>query len=291
MADFEEAAERLRNADLSFVDRTDAVKELSRMGTPQAVEVLAEVVGDSERMVREEAVRALGKIATPETVPALIKVLETGEESMQRYAAEALGEMRAGEAWEALQSAAASSSWSLQSTAKNALEKIGDPPKAKRPPPVPADEMIMQLPSTPAAAPERMEPAGILRKAIEGTDYALKERTAGEKYSVVVPLPGGRSQKVYVTIGGTDSDGAGLICIYTVCGPATPKNYEWALRRNMKISFGSFALADHSGKRMFVMVNTLLAEATEPVELQKSIDTLARHGDQLEELLTGKDVR
>ena len=291
MADFEENAEKLRNSDLSFIDRTDAVKELSRFGTPQAVAVLAEVVGDPERMVREEAVRALGKIATPETVPALIKVLETGEESMQRYAAEALGEMGAGEARETLQKAAESSDWSLKSAATTALEKIGEPPREASAPSMPADEMVMQLPSSPVAVPERMEPAEILRKAIEGTDYALEERSKDGSYSVTVPLSGGRSQKVYVTIGGTDGDGSGLICVYTVCGPATPKNYEWVLRRNMKISFGSFAVADHSGKRMFVMVNTLLAEATEPIELQKSIDTLARHGDQLEELLTGKDVR
>jgi hypothetical protein len=39
------------------------------------------------------------------------------------------------------------------------------------------------------------------------------------------------------------------------------------------------------------MVNNLMAEATSPLELRKSISYLAKHGDSLERALSDEDVR
>ena len=105
-----------------------------------------------------------------------------------------------------------------------------------------------------------------------------------------MPLPHGRKQKVYVRADGKDDQGSPLICVYTVCAPATKDHFEKALRYNMRMSFGALAINDHANDSFLVVVDTLLADAAQPVELRKSIDSVAKHGDKIERVLTGKDV-
>ena len=101
----------------------------------------------------------------------------------------------------------------------------------------------------------------------------------------------GRKQKVYVRGDSTDASGSPLICVYTVCAPATKANYEYALRYNMRMSFGALAVNDHGENSYLVIVDTLLAQAAQPIALRKSIDSVAKHGDKMEQSLTGQDVQ
>ena len=103
-------------------------------------------------------------------------------------------------------------------------------------------------------------------------------------------LPDRRKQTVYVGPAGEDSEGSPLICAYTICGPADPKHYEWALWSNVQRTFGAMAIVDHDGQKLFVLRDTFLFDTVKPVALRKCIANLAKHGDRLEKTLTGMDV-
>jgi len=295
MADLDELVQTLRDPSTSFIQRVDAVRGLSELESPDVVAALLEAIDDGERMVREESVKALGKLRAREAVTALVQVLEGREESMQRYAAEALGQIGGGEAKMALTKAAESDSWMVKNAAKDALKDIreeeAEREAVEETTPLPAGEQGADQSSETPNSTAVGEAGDVVERTLKGSAFEWERDPDGLRYVVRVPLPDGRSQKVYITKGGEDSDGAPLLNMYTACGPATPQNYEWALRRNMKLSFGAFAVADHGKERLFVMVDTHLEDSTEPEVLMKSIMTLARHGDRLEQTLTKKDRR
>ena len=68
------------------------------------------------------------------------------------------------------------------------------------------------------------------------------------------------------------------------------KKLEYALRYNMRMSFGALAINDHGDEGFLVIVDTLLAQTAQPIALRKSIDSVAKHGDKMEKQLTGQDV-
>jgi hypothetical protein len=142
-----------------------------------------------------------------------------------------------------------------------------------------------------ALAP-RIDYRRLIDMALEGTPYEFIPDTDGKKHHRIhVPLREGRKQTVYLVADTLDSESAPLICLYTICGPANGVHHEELLKRNMRLSYGAYAIAEHRGERYFVMVNNLMAEATSPLELRKSISYLAKHGDSLERALSDEDVR
>lgn len=146
-----------------------------------------------------------------------------------------------------------------------------------------------------AAAPVQAAPAealsdeGLVQAAVQGSDIEVEPRSGGAV--LTVSLKGGRQQRVTVSFGAKDSDDAPLVVIYTECGPAEAKNFEWALRQNLRMAFGAVAIRDRGGEPAFVMVNTHLRCAVTPEELRKSVLLLARKGDKLEKALTKGDER
>jgi hypothetical protein len=118
-------------------------------------------------------------------------------------------------------------------------------------------------------------------------------RTTFEKthagYSFAVSLPSGRKQRVDMMLSLKDSDGAPLVALYTECGPATPDKYEWALKTNLKIPFGAFALRETAQGTRFVMVDAYLRESATQHQLRRAIEMLAKRADALQETLSGSD--
>ena len=127
---------------------------------------------------------------------------------------------------------------------------------------------------------------GLVREALADTDIAIKAR--GERIACRVELPGDRHQEVQV-LAARDPDGEPLIGFYTECGPADPARYEWALRKNVSIPFGRYAIRKSEGKSIFVMVSVLPRQHVEPMDVLKTIRTLAARGDRLEKYLREED--
>ena len=166
MEEFAELTGKLQDPEAKYSDRLDAVRKLTEMGSPEAVEALAEATVHEERYVRMEAVRALGQIGLPEGAGPLISVLEGDDEALQRYAAEGLGEIGGREARDALRKAAEGASWTVQNAAEKALKQIGETTDSDDggdyrelvatstewehgPPPEPEQEPVVEAPENP----------------------------------------------------------------------------------------------------------------------------------------------
>ncbi|MCD4785391.1 MAG: hypothetical protein K8T10_16350 [Candidatus Eremiobacteraeota bacterium] len=128
----------------------------------------------------------------------------------------------------------------------------------------------------------------LLLKVVDGTRITHTDTEEG--FELVVPLPGDRKQKVYITANRRDSDGEVIFQIFTTCSKAQLLMYEPALRMNMDLDYGALAIKEINGKDFLVIVDTQLAGTAQARELEKSIITIAEAGDELENILTGKDI-
>jgi len=102
-------------------------------------------------------------------------------------------------------------------------------------------------------------------------------------------LAEGRHQLVRVRFGKADVEGAPMVIVYSVCGPAKTDRYEWALNKNMVMPYAALAIHDVDGVASFVVVNSLLHADVSPEGLRKTITTIAQRADDVERILTGKD--
>jgi len=127
----------------------------------------------------------------------------------------------------------------------------------------------------------------LVRAATQGTDIDVT--VEGEKVSCRVPLTAGRFQNVQV-LPAKDPDGEALIAFYTECGPDDPSKYKWALRKNLFIPHGRYALRKVGEENMFVMVEILPRHSTHTDDVLKTVRTLAEKGDRLEKFLREEDL-
>lgn len=129
----------------------------------------------------------------------------------------------------------------------------------------------------------------LIQSFIEGTEIACVEIDEG--YELVIPQPGRRRQKVYITTDRRDSDGEDIYQIFTVCTEAAPNLFEFALRANMEMDYGAMAIKDIFGQDFLVIVDTQLVRTAQAAEIEKSALALAELGDDIEQILTGEDIR
>lgn len=115
-----------------------------------------------------------------------------------------------------------------------------------------------------------------------GSDTAFRFRLS---------LDEGRSQKVNVYFGREHPEGGELVVIYSECGPASSSLHEKALRKNMSLAAGAFAIRDVDGQPQFVLVDTMLAAAVTPSVLAKKIESIASQADSVEKTLAKEDTR
>jgi hypothetical protein len=112
---------------------------------------------------------------------------------------------------------------------------------------------------------------------------------ANSEYGANVTLPDGRTQQVWIDLSQQDSSDRPLVQLSTPCGQADEKLYESALKLNMSIPHGAIALAELDGALCFAMANSHLRETVHPEDIAESILSLAKHGDSLEQSLSGED--
>lgn len=131
--------------------------------------------------------------------------------------------------------------------------------------------------------------ARMIEAALKGIDKKVEPRSYG--YRVEVPLLGDRRQFVRIAYERSDFEDDKLIIIYTVCGPAAPDHYKWALKMNRKLDHGKLCIGkDAEGGDCFLMMQTLMERTADVAELRKAVLTIAEKGDRIESLITGMDV-
>lgn len=239
-----------------FRTRARAQDRLIDLGA-SAVEPLIQALTDRSEAVRWSAVRCLGEIGDLRAAPPLVRLLS--DESIKGAAAEALQSLTGEKlgpdsgAWEA---------WLHGQTTGRAKEE------------------------TPGSAERDRQ---FLAEALKGLDATVS--TAKDGYAAVIGLENGRSQKVRIVLGKTDTDGCPIIICYSECGPARPEVFEWALRKNLTMPYGALGIRDSQSGPVLVMFNTHLKESTSTKELRKSVLAIARRADSVEKALTRQDVR
>ncbi len=222
---------------------------------------------------RAAARRRLVLIGEP-AVPALIEALESPIEGVAWSAATTLGDIRAEEAVEALERAL--SSPEVADAARIALTRITGQDHSGA-----ADSKAAR--ST-AAATAGMLSDEELARALSSRTVSCRSHSTG--CSITVELPRGRTQKVEMMLSLKDSDGEPLVAFYTECGTGDPERYEWALKANLRIPFGAFALRETSSGAKLVMVDAYLRGSTTVRQLARAVEMLARHGDDAEKMIS-----
>jgi hypothetical protein len=250
-----ENIERLIKDLANFRTRARARAALVDMGA-EAVEPLIEALSSNREAVLWAVIQSLGDIGDERAIEPLVGLLEKGR--MNEAAARSL--------------------------AKITNQNLGEDPAAWR-------KWLEEKTGEVKAAPRPEVPATeeeLLTQVVAGTPLRYTKTPEGG-YQIVVPVEEGRSQVVKILFGSKDAEGEELVVVYTECGPATEKNYEWALRQNLRMSYGAVALRVAEDKKTFVMVNTHLRRMAEAEEVKKSVFTLAQRADAVEKALTKRD--
>ncbi len=134
-----------------------------------------------------------------------------------------------------------------------------------------------------------------LRTAENLIEAALKEEGLGydkdrDRYVIRVGLETGRTQVVFVEPRLDTTFRRRVISVSSICCPASDGFYEQALELNRSIPRGAIALDHIAGKRQFVVADSLHQATCEPEDIRQSISSVAQHADQIEMLLTNRDL-
>ncbi len=110
-----------------------------------------------------------------------------------------------------------------------------------------------------------------------------------DRFRVVLPVPGDRIQEVYIeaTHG---RQGERLLSVFSVCAPADPKYYEFALKLNAKLTHGGISVREFNGQPMFVMARAFMRGNVTPADLRAAVLEIARRSDRVEQELNGTDL-
>ncbi|MHC5537572.1 serine/threonine-protein kinase [Singulisphaera rosea] len=131
------------------------------------------------------------------------------------------------------------------------------------------------------------ETESLVRESVEGLDCFIQG--GRDHYRILFSLPNDRLQEVYVEVTQRDEEGRRL-SIFSVCGPADPKHFEFALRMNAKLTFGSLSIRSVDSQPMFVMTRTFLRDRVSALDIRAALLEIARRGDHVEQLLSSVDL-
>ena len=231
--------------------RFSAKNELIKKGQ-EAVGPLIDALGSPLAAVRWSAASVLGTVRAKDAVPRLIESLK--DPDVADTAADSLGQITG------LQLGQSYDRW------KRWLE-TGETGAVEQPSAALTDEQFID-------------------QVIAGTSISASQTERGWVLRVAFD---NRHQDVTVNLHAKDPGGKPLITIYTRCGKADPKLYEWALRQNVRLPAGSIAVADIERSAEFVVVDVHERETVTPELLRTAVKRVAQAGDQIESALSKAD--
>ena len=134
---------------------------------------------------------------------------------------------------------------------------------------------------------QMLDTESLVRESVEGLDCFVQG--ARDRYRILFKLPNDRLQEVYLEVGqGRHSDR--LLTIFSVCCPADPAHYEFALKLNAEMTYGGLSIREVNGTPMFVMSRTCARAHVDPIEIRATLREIARRSDGVEQQLTHADV-
>jgi serine/threonine-protein kinase len=127
---------------------------------------------------------------------------------------------------------------------------------------------------------------GLVRESAEGLGCFIQGHR--DTFRLIVPLPDDRLQEVVVEAS-EDTNQDPVLSVFSVCGPADPAYFAYALRLNGQLTYGSISVHDVLGNPMFVMSRTFARDTVLPEDLRNAIVEIARRSDRIEKKLTRLD--
>jgi eukaryotic-like serine/threonine-protein kinase len=127
----------------------------------------------------------------------------------------------------------------------------------------------------------------LLRESVEGLDCFIQG--ARDQFRILFKLPNDRLQEVYLEVGQNRHDER-LLSVFSVCCPAEPRHYEFALKLNAEMTYGGLSIRDVNGQAMFVMTRTFPRGHVHPEAIRAALVDIARRSDWVEQQLTHADV-
>ncbi len=128
---------------------------------------------------------------------------------------------------------------------------------------------------------------GLLRESVEGLDCFIQG--ARDHFRILFKLPNDRLQEVYLEVGPNRHDER-LLTVFSVCCPADPRHYEFALKLNAEMTYGGLSIREVTGQPMFVMTRTFPRGHVHPDAIRSALVDIARRSDWVEQQLTHADV-
>ncbi|WP_406696496.1 serine/threonine-protein kinase [Singulisphaera sp. Ch08] len=131
------------------------------------------------------------------------------------------------------------------------------------------------------------ETESLVRESVEGLNCFIQG--GRDNYRILFELPNDRLQEVYLEV--TQDDlGQRILSVFSVCGPGDPKHYEFALKLNDKLIYGSLSIRNVNGQPMFVMTRTFARDLVSAADVRSALLEIARRADHVEMQLTNADL-
>jgi serine/threonine-protein kinase len=127
----------------------------------------------------------------------------------------------------------------------------------------------------------------LIRESLEGVDCFVQG--GRDHFRVLFQLPGDRLQEVYLEVT-ENKQGERLLSVFSVCGPASPGHFEFALKLNAKLTYGSLSIRTVNGQGMFVMTRTFARDRACSADIRAALLEIARRADRVEQQLTNSDL-
>ncbi len=122
------------------------------------------------------------------------------------------------------------------------------------------------------------------------TDSTVFVQGGRDNYRILFELPNDRLQEVYLEVGIGD-DGQRILSVFSVRGPGDPKHFEFALKLNDKLTYGSLSIRNVNGQPMFVMTRTLRVTWSVPsTSVPLLLEIASPRADHVEMQLTNADL-
>lgn len=132
-----------------------------------------------------------------------------------------------------------------------------------------------------------LDTEALVRESVEGLDCFVQG--VRDHFRILVKLPNDRLQEVYVEVGqGRHKER--LLSVFSVCCPADPRHYEFALKLNAEMTYGGLSVRSVNGEPMFVMSRTFPRAHADAAQVRAALHEIARRSDWVEQQLTHADV-
>jgi eukaryotic-like serine/threonine-protein kinase len=126
----------------------------------------------------------------------------------------------------------------------------------------------------------------LVREAAKGLDCFIQGY--GDTFRVIVPQPGDRLQEVVIEATVEKNDER-YLSVFSICGPADPAYFQYALTLNAHLTFGSISIHNVLGTPMFVMSRTFARETVRTDDIRDALLEIGRRADHVEKQLTRMD--